>query len=236
MSTTRAKADKIAPILKGDKQTGSGKPLVGVVVVDDHVFMRDLMVRMLSRQTSRYKVLAAVGTSADAVTTCKQLTPDLLILDINLPDCSGIDILPELKRIAPATRVLLCTAYATDDRIIDSAHAGAHGFVKKTNTWDDFLDAVDRVSHGESYFCADAAGEMPADTPLDTVRMALTPRETEVIKLIAHGRTSKEIAAQLNISAATVETHRTNLMTKLGLRNVAAVVSYAFHEGLIKGP
>jgi len=212
---------------------------VRLVIVDDHTFMRDLMARTLARQSGRYAVLAAVGTAAEAIAACEQLKPHLLILDINLPDQNGIDALPELRRVAPATRVLLCTGFPTDERIADLARTGAHGFVEKTNTWDEFLHAVEQVSHGEYYFCSHHAGISPESGRLQkgertSLAPHLTLRETEIITLIAQGFISKEIAAKLYISCATVETHRTNLMTKLGVRNVAGLVSYAFRTGLAK--
>ena len=219
---------------------GAEREATGVVIVDDHIFMRDLMARTISRQRTRYNVLAAVGTAAEAKAACERFKPELLILDINLPDQSGIDALPDLKRIAPSTRVLLCTGYPTDDRIADIARTGAHGFVEKTNTWDDFLQAVERVSRGEYYFCSrnvtPAVTSDPAARITDTQTPApyLTAREKEIIALIAESLTSKEIGSKLHISAATVETHRTNLMKKLGVRNVAGLVKHAFHSGLVK--
>jgi DNA-binding NarL/FixJ family response regulator len=213
---------------------------VRLVIVDDHAFMRDLMARTIARQRTRYAVLAAVGTAAEAIAACGEFKPDVLILDINLPDQNGIDALPALKRVAPGTRVLLCTGYPTDDRISDLAATGAHGFVEKTNTWDEFLHAVERVSDGEYYFCSRNSRVAPEPSrshktsEATSVTPYLTTRETEIIALIAHGFTSKEIAIKLHISVATVETHRTNLMGKLGIRNATGLVSYAFRRGLVK--
>jgi DNA-binding NarL/FixJ family response regulator len=211
---------------------------VRIVVVDDHVLIRDLMIRALMEK-KRHVVVAAVGTAAEAVRVCRRLKPDVLILDINLPDRNGIDALPDVKRAAPSTRILLCTGFPTDDRLSDLAATGAHGFVEKTNSWDEFLHAIERVSDGEYYFCSHNSGitlkQRPTErnTPSDAA-LHLTPREKEVIGLIAQGLMSKEIAIKLSISIATVETHRTNLMTKLGVRNVAELMSYAFRTGLAR--
>jgi DNA-binding NarL/FixJ family response regulator len=176
---------------------------VRLVLVDDHAFIRELMARTLAQQSTRYSVVAAVGTAAEAIAVCGKLKPDVLILDINLPDQNGIDALPELRRVAPATGVLLCTGFPTDDRIADLARTGAHGFVEKTNTWDEFLQAVEHVSHGELYFCSHSAGIAPESRGLHKTDGAsrsppLTGRETEIIILIAQGFTSKEIAAKLS--------------------------------------
>lgn len=219
---------------------GSARAPLSIVVVDDHRFMRELISRMLRRQDRLYDVVAEGGDAKAALAACKKLKPDLLILDINLPDESGIDAVAKLKRASPKTRILLCTAYVTDDRVLDALRSGAHGFVEKTNTWKDFIDAVERVSGGEHYFCAQGNGalsDIPSSArkqigPASTV--GLSPREKEVLTLIAHGSTSKEIAQELGISVGTVDTHRTNLMKKLHIRNVAGLVVYAFRAGLIK--
>lgn len=200
-----------------------------IVVVDDHAFMRDLIARELTRNDGHYEVVAAVGTAADAVAVCRRLKPDLLVLDINLPDQTGVAAVPELRRASPATRILLCTAYPKEDWFGEATSCGAEGFVEKTNTWDDFLVAVDRVSGGQRYFCADGKRDS-AKEQSNSVR--LTPREREILKLIAHGLTTKEIAAKLFISIPTVETHRSNLMSKTGGRNMADLVRFAIDAGL----
>src|SRR3954447_24703547 len=115
-----------APPAPGRDDAVSNRPIT-IVVVDDHIFMRDLMSSTLARQGGSYTVLATVGTAAEAITACTQFVPDLLILDINLPDQNGIDIVPSIKQVSPATNVLLCTAYPTEDRLIDALRAGAKG-------------------------------------------------------------------------------------------------------------
>jgi DNA-binding NarL/FixJ family response regulator len=204
--------------------------------------MRDLMTSTLNRQEAQYSVVASVGNAAEAIEACRKHKPALLILDINLPDQSGIDIVPEIKRVSPETNVLLCTAFPSEDRLADAFRAGAKGFVEKTNTWDDFLRAVDRVGRGEQFFSSQSSGIKPFSRETLEQRkrryigVPLSPRELEVVRLIALGSTSKEIATKLFISAATVETHRTNLMSKLGVRNVAGLVLYAFQYGLLEVP
>lgn len=219
---------------------GTGSLPIRIVVVDDHIFMRELISSTLHRQSARYEVVASVGTAAAAIAACEEFSPDLVILDINLPDQNGIDAVPAIKRACPATHVLLCTAFPTADRLIEALQAGAKGFVEKTNTWDDFLGAVDRVGRGEQYFSSQSSGVAPLSRDALERRQKgytgtlLSPREQEVIRLIANGSTSKEIASKLFISVATVETHRTNLMSKLGVRNVAGLVLYAFQNGLVE--
>jgi DNA-binding NarL/FixJ family response regulator len=200
-----------------------------VAVVDDHAFMRDLISRELTRGDKHYDVVAAVGTAADAVKACRRFAPNLLVLDINLPDRSGVAAVPDIRRASPATRILLCTAFPKKDWLGEASSCGADGFVEKTNTWDDFLVAVDRVSRGQRYFCSAGDPRRGSDGK-SSVR--LTPREREIMRLIAAGMTTKEIAAGLFISVPTVETHRGNLMAKTGARNVAALVRFAMNAGM----
>ena len=215
-----------------------GEP-VRIVVVDDHRFMREMISRMLGRQPERYTVLAEAPDATEAIAACKEHKPDLLILDINLPDMSGIDAVPSIRKVSPQTRILLCTALVSDERVIDALRSGADGFVEKTNSWDDFASAVDRVRRGERYFCTTSNGYTPegqAASPSKARPMPqvpISPREREVLTLIAQGSTTKEIASALGVSFGTVDTHRTNLMRKLKIRNVAGLVVYAFRAGLI---
>ena len=129
-----------------------------IVVVDDHRFMRDLMTSALNRKEANYSVVASVGTGAEAIEACKKFSPDLMILDINLPDQSGIDIVPTIKRVWPETNVLLCTAYPTEDRLGDAFRAGAKGFVEKTNTWDDFLGRSTASGGASNFFLPRVVG------------------------------------------------------------------------------
>lgn len=201
-----------------------------IAVVDDHAFMRDLMARELTRNDRHYEVVAAVGTAADAVAVCRRLRPDLLVLDINLPDRTGVAAVPDIRRVSPATRILLCTAYPKEEWLGQASTCGADGFVEKTNSWDDFMLAVERVNAGQRYFCS-TGGSAAARQTKERATSLLTSREKEILKLIARALTTKEIAAQLFISIPTVETHRANLMTKTGRRNVAGLVRFAMDSG-----
>jgi DNA-binding NarL/FixJ family response regulator len=210
-----------------------------IVVVDDHRFMREIISRMLSRHSDAYEVVAEAADVQSALAACEKLQPDLLILDINLPDQSGIEAVPQLQRIAQRMRILLCTAGVTDERIVDALRSGANGFVEKTNSWDDFIVAVERVAAGDHYFCSRSSAAL-AQYSQNGGRVGvkrdprLTMREKEVLVLVARGDSSKEIANALGVSVGTVDVHRANLMKKLQVRNVAGLVLYAFEGGLIR--
>lgn len=213
--------------------------ITSVVVIDDHRFMRELIIRKLDGHEGRFKVVAEGGDVQSAFQLCEKFQPQLIILDINLPDGSGIKAVGELKQKCPASRVLLCTAYVSDDGVVDALRSGADGFVEKTNSWAEFVEAVERVSRGERYFytqtATDAtAGARAARRHLEFDRNAtLSERERGILKLVAEGHSSKEIAQELGISVGTVDVHRVNLMTKIEVKNIAGLVTFAFRIGLI---
>jgi two-component system NarL family response regulator len=221
----------MSAVLRDPPATNSARRQSRIAVVDDHPFMRDLISRELNRSTKCYNVVAAVGTAAEAIAACRRFEPHVLVLDINLPDRTGVSAIPDIRRVSPATRILLCTAFPKEEWFDKASTCGADGFVEKTNTWDEFMVAVDRVNGGQRYFCT-GGGPGLSGPGIGTAALRLTPRERQVLKLIASGLTTKEIAAQLFISIPTVETHRANLMTKTGGRNVANLVRFAIDAGL----
>lgn len=193
--------------------------------------MRDMIARALTRSAGAYEVVAAVGTGEEAIDSCRRLKPDVVVLDINLPDRNGVEAVPAIRRVSPQTRILLCTAFPKEDWFAEAAKSGADGFVEKTNTWEDFLVAVDRVSRGQRYFCS---GETSNSAPSTSSSAALlSAREREVLQLIARGSTSKEIARELGVSLTTIETHRANMISKTQTRNAADLVRFAIKSGLV---
>jgi DNA-binding NarL/FixJ family response regulator len=221
-------------------QASPAAPPLSIVVIDDHQFMRGLIIRMLDRHSARFKVVADGADARSALSACQEFAPDLLVLDINLPDESGIEAVPKLKRVSPRTRILLCTAYVTDDRFLDASQCGADGFIEKTHSWKDFVDAIERVGRGERHFrsgsiaSAARASTRLVDSLACASTVALSAREKQVLIEICRGSTSKEVAQTLRISAATVDTHRRNLMKKLHIRNLASLVVFGLRAGLIK--
>jgi DNA-binding NarL/FixJ family response regulator len=211
-----------------------------VFLADDHVLFRELLSELLAAESASYQIVGQAGTAKGAIDACRTLKPDLLILDINLPGQSGVDAMPELKRLCPDTRVLLCSGSVNEQQIVTALRTSVDGFMEKTSDRQEFLAAVARVSAGENYFCARSS------RLLSEVARGLHPnsgdapdisgREKEILTLIANGRTSKEIASALFISIFTVDTHRRNLMAKIGARNTAGVIRYALAHGLLRVP
>lgn len=209
-----------------------------ILLVDDDKFMLDVMSRLL-RRDPRYAVVAEAHDAKSCLTHCATHRADLIVLDINLPGRSGIEIVAELKSSCPASRILLCTADATDSRIVEALRSGAHGFVEKTGNWNDLIEAIERVAGGEHYLCARSTAALAFHSQQRTAPNAatylsrLTMREREVLKLVASGKSSKDAATALGVSVGTINVHRANLMKKLGASNTATVVAFAFNAGLM---
>jgi DNA-binding NarL/FixJ family response regulator len=221
--------------------TANHRKPVRMVIADDHVLMRELLVNMMSQQGESFEVVAQVGTGAEAVDACRRFAPDVLVLDGMMPGMTGVEAVPLVKAAAPATRILLCCGSLNDRELLKALQAGAEGFMEKTNSPATFFDAVQRVSRGESYLCSKSItllSRVLRNTNVESASAAekqatLTTREKEIIGLIAEGLSSKEIATKLFLSLATVETHRANLMTKIQAHNVAQLVRYALDNGLV---
>lgn len=207
------------------------------LIADDHALMRDLVSAMLGNSDG-WEVVGQVSTAAEAIAACQELSPDLLVLDVNMPGRSGIDAVADIKKASPHTRVLVCCSTVNEQELLAAMHHGVDGFMEKTNSGAVFLEAISRVVAGENYLCAKSlqllASALQKNSGSDGADglHALTPREKEIIRLIAGGFSSKEIANKLFLSAATVDTHRANLMAKIHARNVAQVIHYAMEHGL----
>jgi DNA-binding NarL/FixJ family response regulator len=174
--------------------------------------------------------------AAETVSLCGRLKPDLLLLDTSISGQRGARIVREIKKATPTTRILLYCTTTNENEILDALRGGADGFLEKSCSRADFVAAVDRVAAGESHLCArslNALAKALRRTTGDELRNKLTAREKEILLLVAAGNSSKEIAKRLFVGVSTVETHRANLMTKIGARNVAQLVQYAFENGLL---
>lgn len=217
-----------------------GNEQLRIIVVDDDHFMCEVIGRLLRQEPERYAVVAEVASVREAMEACGTHPADLMLLDINLPDESGIAAVPKLRKSCPDMRILLCTCDVTDERIVDALRSGAHGFIEKTNTWEDFIAAIEHVAAGEHYFCprsmtALARFSQPSDRSTCSNKLrSLSARETEVLRLVSRGASSKAVASTLGISVGTVDVHRAHLMKKLGVKNVAGLVAIAFQANLLQ--
>jgi len=205
-----------------------------VVLADDHVLVRQAVKGELEQQGC-----AVVGEASDgqeAVQLCSKLLPDIAVLDVSMPVLNGIDAALEIAKTSPRTGVILLTMHTDDEFILRGLRAGVRGYVLKTRTMSDLLQAVTEVSKGKRYLCPGVSDRVVeaylrgTEAPIDP----LSVRERQVLQLVAEGKTTKDIASVLKISTNTVETHRTNIMQKLDIHETAGLVRYAIRRGLIQ--
>jgi DNA-binding NarL/FixJ family response regulator len=213
---------------------------VRVMVVDDHPIWRDAVARDLAE--AGYQVTAAVGEGVQAVRVAPAARPDVVVLDLQLPDLSGVEVVRRLTAIDPAVRVLMLSASGEQQDVLDALKAGALGYLVKSAARAEFLDAVARTAAGDPVFTVGLAGlvlgeySRLAATPAasaDTPR--LTARETEVLRLVAKGLSYKQIAERLVLSHRTVQNHVQNTLGKLQLHNRVELARYAIEQGFDQG-
>ncbi len=184
---------------------------------------------------------AEAGNGRDAVREAIELDPDIAVLDIGMPLLNGIEATRQIVRRAPSVRVLILSMHSEQAYVTQAVQAGARGYLLKESAGSELIEAIAAVAAGRSYFSPPVAQVVFDDYVRSLVDRgitdrydALSEREREVLQLVAEGRSSKEIAEVLSISPATVETHRTHVLQKLGLRNTAEVVRYAARRGIVQ--
>jgi DNA-binding NarL/FixJ family response regulator len=210
-----------------------------ILLADDHALVRR-GVRLILDSEPDLTVVAEAGDGAEALELARRLVVDLAILDISMPRMTGLQAARELSRRRPATRILMLSMHDNEQYFFESLKAGASGYVLKSAADQDLVDACRAALRGEPFLYAGVMSTLVRDY-LERVRRGermpravLTPREEEVVKLIAEGHSSKEIAALLTISLKTVERHRANVLAKLGMRDRTELTRYAMRVGLIE--
>ena len=195
--------------------------------------VRELLKFRLTRLENRpYDVVGESGTGQAAIEVCLRTKPDILLLDLMLPGMNGCDVMRRLQSELPMLRVLFFSGATRLPLITEAIQLGASGFVSKLRPWQTILDAVNLVAEGGRYFDPSVA-HLVTRSPEQADWQSLTPREREVVQLIAESRTTKEIAQLMGISVKTADKHRTRMMEKLHLHDSAAVTRYAIQAGLI---
>ncbi|GII02005.1 DNA-binding response regulator [Planobispora takensis] len=207
-----------------------------VMVVDDHPMWRDGVARDLAE--AGYEVVAAVGEGAQALRVAAAVRPEIVVLDLQLPDLSGVEVARGLAAADPPPRVLVLSASGEQDDVLEAVKAGAAGYLLKSASKEDFLEAVRRTAGGEAVFTPGLAGlvlgeyRRLAAQPAPAQGPRLTDRETEVLRLVAKGLSYKQIAERLVLSHRTVQNHVQNTLNKLQLHNRVELVRYAIEQGL----
>ena len=210
---------------------------IRVLVADDHMIVRTGIRHVLESEPG-FEVVGEAGNGADALSLAAELLPDVVVLDISMPDVSGLELAAKL-RDAGDSRVLILSMHNNAEYVLESVRAGAHGYLLKDTAATELRTAIRAVCQGESYFSPPVASRLSAAVRGERDQRPagleqLTAREREVLLGIAQGRTNKEIATELHISHRTVETHRESLMRKLQIRTVAELTRFALGAGILR--
>ncbi|MFI6738570.1 response regulator [Nonomuraea sp. NPDC050451] len=204
---------------------------IGLLIVDDHPVVRDGLAGMFARDPE-FEVLGEAADGAEAVRLAEALRPDVILMDLRMPGMDGVSATRELAERGSEARVLVLTTYDTDSHVLPAIEAGATGYLLKDAPRDELLRAVRAAARGEAVLAPSVAALLmsrvrrPAPGPL-------SPREIEVLQLVAAGATNREAAARLFLTEATVKSHMLNIYAKLGVNDRAAAVTEAFNRGLL---
>jgi DNA-binding NarL/FixJ family response regulator len=205
-----------------------------ILLADDHLVVREGLRSLL--EAAGFKVVGEARDGREALKLARMLEPEVTVMDIGMPGLNGVDACRELLREVPEMRIIVLTVHGEDAYVIEALRSGARGYVLKTQAGSDLVRAIGEVTQGRIYLSPSVSSAVVqaflagSTSPADP----LTPREREVLQLVAEGRSTKEVAGILGVSVKTAETHRTRLMTKLDIHHTAGLVHYAIRRGLIR--
>ncbi|MGA3293894.1 MAG: response regulator transcription factor [Candidatus Acidiferrales bacterium] len=214
---------------------------VRILVVDDHDLMRR-GIRSLLESHPGWEVCGEAHTGREAVTQAEALKPDVVVLDISMPDLNGIEAARRIRKSSPNTEVLILSVHYSDQLIREILEAGVRGYIVKSDSDRDLVIAVETLANHKPFFTPRATevilgnlnGRRGEGGAPESLRERLTSREREIVQLLAEGKSSKEVASSLCISVKTAETHRANIMRKLQLHTVTDLVRYAVRNQIIE--
>ena len=209
-----------------------------ILLVDDHSILRSGL-RSIINSLDNFEVIAEADNGKDALKITLELKPDLLLTDLSMPKTNGTECIRQLKKRMPEIKILVLTMHSTEEHVHAALEAGADGYILKDDCDDELIIAIQNIIDGKMYLSPSICNfvingylnTLKTEKPLASWEL-LTHREREVIKLIAEGYKSKEIADYLTISTKTVEKHRSNLMKKLDLHSISSITNYAIKNGL----
>ena len=218
------------------QKVSAKKQIIKVLVADDHPVVRKGLQTCLAQQKN-FKVVGEAVDGDEALRKARELSPDVVLMDISMPGMNGLAVTEVLRREAPDMKVLILSVHSNKEYIFRVIQAGAHGYVSKEAPPAEVLRAIESVYEGEPHFSEDIRRDALNQFVLGGGKKPpfaqLTSREREVLLLIADGRSNKEIADRLNIGVRTIETHRERIMRRLNIHSVAGLTKYAIANGLI---
>jgi len=212
---------------------------IRLLLVDDHLMMR-MGIRSALASYPDLQIAGEASDGEEAMRLAKELAVDVVLMDINMPQMNGLEVTELLRHTAPKAKVLILTVHKNAEYVRQIIRSGAWGYVLKDSSPQELARAIEAVEAGRRFFSPDVSGALldfclrqgPPEQPSRSA--SLTERETEVLKLVANGSSTKEIAGQLNITSRTAETHRERIMRKLGIHNVAGLTRFAIAKGIIE--
>jgi DNA-binding NarL/FixJ family response regulator len=212
-----------------------------LLVADDHEVVRKGLCALLQAQPG-WEIAAEASDGREAVEKAKKVKPDVTVLDIGMPYLNGLEAARQILKEVANTKVLILTMHDSDSLIREVLNAGARGYVLKTDAGSDLVNAVDAVRRNKTFFTPKVAqmvldGYLKRDTKVEdaeTPSARLTPRQREIVQLLAEGKSSKEVAVALSLSVKTAETHRANIMRRLNCHSVSELVRYAIRNKIIE--
>jgi two-component system response regulator NreC len=213
--------------------------MIQIVVADDHAVMRRGL-RLVLEQQPDFQVIGEANDGREAMSMVESLKPDVAVLDITMPNLNGIDAARQINARQPNVAIVILSMHADEGYVLRALKAGARGYLLKESPESDFIQAIRAVSTGKAFF-SPAVSRMLVedyvrqlqDKDIEDSYELLTPREREVLQLVAEGKSNKDVANMLNLSLYTVETHRSNILEKLNLHSVPELILYAVRKGVI---
>ncbi len=213
--------------------------MIRIVLADDHVVMRNGLKLLLERQPN-FAVAGEAVNGREAVEICEKLKPDVLVLDIAMPNLNGIEAARQISAKLPQIAIVILSMHSDESYVLRALKAGARAYLLKDSAETDLISAIRAVSEGKAFF-SPAISKMLVEDYIRRLEQRgvedsyelLTTREREILQLLAEGKSNKEVAAMLNLSQYTVETHRGNILQKLNLHSVPELILYAVRKGVI---
>jgi len=212
-----------------------------IIVADDHDIIRRGLKQLLTAH-SGWEVVGEAKTGREAVALAEQIKPDIVVMDLSMPDLNGLEAARRIRKALPRTEILILTLHFSDQLVRDIVEAGVRAYIMKSDADKDLVSAVEALANHRSFFTSRAADMLldgfrrpnAAPDAQSLLRSRLTSREREIVQLLAEGKSSKEVAVALGISVKTAETHRANIMRKLELHSVSELVRYAVRNQIIE--